>query len=59
MAHSRVLDLYRSDYRAQCSHKPVESSRRRRLLVLPRLLVNPSLQAVLVLRLANRQPAAT
>ncbi|MCW3000019.1 MAG: Serine acetyltransferase-like protein [Solirubrobacterales bacterium] len=58
-SQSSVLDLYRSDYYAHCSHKAPESARRRRLLALPRLLVNPSLQAVLVLRIANASPRAT
>jgi serine acetyltransferase len=53
------LELYRTDYRAHCSHKPPESPRRRRLLAPLRLAVNPSLQAVLVLRIANASPRPT
>ncbi|WP_354697387.1 Serine acetyltransferase [Paraconexibacter sp. AEG42_29] len=58
-AHSSVIALYRSDYHAHCSHKAPESPRRRRLLAIPRLLVNPSLQAVFVVRVANASPRAT
>ncbi|MTD43092.1 serine acetyltransferase [Conexibacter sp. W3-3-2] len=54
-----VRALYWSDYVAHCSHKAPESRERRRLLALPRLLVNPSLQAVLVLRIANASPRWT
>ncbi|MDO9355638.1 MAG: serine acetyltransferase [Solirubrobacteraceae bacterium] len=52
-----LLDLFRADYAAFCRPKG-ESRRRRRLAFLPRLITNPSLQAVLILRLANRGPAA-
>lgn len=58
-AHSSTLALYGSDYRAHCRRKSPESARRRRLLALPRLLVNPSLQALFVLRVANASPRAT
>lgn len=52
------LQLYHSDYRAQLRRKPPESTRRSRLLALPRLLVSPSLQALLAIRLANASPRA-
>jgi serine O-acetyltransferase len=53
------LALWWSDYEAYCSHKPPESVRRKRLLALPRLLVNPALRANLLLRVANSSPRAT
>jgi serine O-acetyltransferase len=53
------LELYWSDYEAHCDRKGPEPAQRRKLLALPRLLVNPSLQAVMVLRIANASPRAT
>lgn len=54
-----LLELFWSDYEAHCASKPPESARKRRLLALPRLIVNPSLRAVLLLRIANASPRAT
>jgi serine O-acetyltransferase len=52
---SEVLRLFRSDYAAHCRAKN-EPPRRSRALMIPRLLTNPSLQAVLMLRIGNRTP---
>jgi serine O-acetyltransferase len=54
-----ALALYWTDYEAHCSHKAPETEQRRKLLALPRLIANPSLQAVFVLRIANASPRAT
>lgn len=45
-----------TDYEAFCDEKNRESPRRRKLLFLPRVLTNPSLQAVLLLRIGNITP---
>lgn len=58
-ASSSAFALFDSDYRAWCSRRPPEPIRRRRLLAVPRLLVNPTLRALLVLRIANASPRAT
>lgn len=53
------LALYWSDYVAHCRRKGPEPDRRRAWLAGPRLLVNPGLKAVLLLRLANASPRVT
>ena len=55
----RWLELYWTDYQAHCSHKAPESEQRMKALALPRLLVNPSLQAVMIVRIANASPRTT
>lgn len=54
-----VRALWWSDYEALCDRKGPESPRRRRALAPLRLVVNPSLRAVLIIRLANASPRAT
>lgn len=51
-----LLGLYWLDYVAHCAKRGTESPRRLRALALPRLLANPSLQTLLVTRLANASP---
>jgi serine O-acetyltransferase len=53
-----VRELFAADYRALYRDRD-ESPRRRRIAFLPRLLTNPSLHAVLLLRLANASPRFT
>lgn len=52
---SRVLALIRSDYDAWADLRR-DGPRRRRLLMLPRMLLNPSMHAVVLVRLANGAP---
>lgn len=51
-----MWSLMREDYRAFSRLRGDSSAFRRRLLFLPRLLINPSLHAVVLLRLANGSP---
>ena len=53
-----VRELFAADYLALYRDRG-ESPRRRRIAFLPRLLTNPSLHAVLLLRLANASPRFT
>jgi serine acetyltransferase len=48
--------LMREDYRAFSRLRGDSSSLKRRILFLPRLLINPSLHAVVLLRLTNGSP---
>lgn len=51
-----MLALLRADYAAFSAHRG-ESARRRRLLALPRFLLNPELHAVVLVRLAGGGPS--
>ena len=51
-----IWALMREDYRAFSRLRGDSSAFRRRLLFLPRLLINPSLHAVVLLRLTNGSP---
>ncbi len=54
-----VRALWWSDYTAHCDRKGAESTRRRLALAPLRLFINPSLRAVLLLRVANASPRAS
>ena len=57
MSAPKWLQLWWTDYIAyRARWREPESQRRRVILLLPRLLVNPSLRALLVLRMANASP---
>lgn len=50
-----LIRLIKTDYAAQYDYKQ-ESARRRRLLAVPRILANPSLHAVIMIRFALAGP---
>lgn len=59
MRADSILGLWYADYEELLSRKNTESPQRRKLLALPRLIANPALRAVLLLRVANASPRPT